>query len=396
MLAICGATVFAMTGPRRDGNTVLNDGTVLIKDGKIAAVGAGRGIVPADCPVLDAPGRVITPGLIDAHTHLGLSEEGAGLPGDDVNEDSEPVTPQLRALDGINPRDPGLRDALAGGITTVMVAPGSANPVGGQCVILKTVPRPAVDEMVLCRDGGLKVALGENPKRTYGKKGKMPVTRMATAALIRKLLAEADAAWHDAQRRETLPHDVRLAPVVKVLERHMPLRAHAHRADDIVTALRLAEEFHVDIIIEHATEAHLIAPALAARGAKVVLGPLLSGREKVELQHQSWQAPAALDRCGVPFALMSDHPETPSAFLPLYAGLAARYGLDPYRALYAVTAAAAAIMGLAGRIGQLLPGADADVVMWSGSPLETASRALRVMVDGRWVWPGAADREEPV
>lgn len=391
MLAICGAKVFTMTGPRLDGRTLLDDGTVLVAHGKIAAVGAGRSMVPADCPVLEAPGWVITPGLIDAHTHLGLSEEGAGQYGDDANEDSEPVTPQLRAIDGLNPCDPGLRDALAGGVTTVMVAPGSANPVGGQCVIIKTPQRPAVDEMVLCRDGGLKIALGENPKGSYGKKGKMPATRMATAALIRGLLAEGVKALRDGQ--PPVDQDLRLAPVARVLQRVMPLRAHAHRADDIVTALRLAREFHVDIIIEHATEAHLIAPALAAQQVKVVLGPLLSGREKVELQHQSWQAPAALDRCGVPFALMSDHPETPSAFLAVYAGLTTRYGLDPYRALYAITAGAADIMGLNGRVGRLAPGSDADLVVWSGPPLSTAARPLRVMVDGRWVWPDAAAGE---
>lgn len=385
MLALCGAQVFTMSGPQRDDRTVIHAGTVLVDNGKIVAVGAGRDWVPADCPVLDVSGKVITPGLVDAHTHLGLDEEGVGQPGSDANEDSEPVTPQVRALDGINPRDTGLAEALAGGVTTVMVAPGSANPVGGQCVIIKTPCRPAVDDMVLRRDGGLKVALGENPKRTYGKREKMPVTRMGTAALIRTLLAEGVRALR-ASPAET-EWDVRLAPVVKVLQGVMPLRAHAHRADDIMTALRLAQEFQIDIIIEHATEAHLIAPVLAERRVRLVLGPLLTGREKVELQNQRWQAPAEIDRHGIPFALMSDHPETPSALLAVYAGLAARYGLDAYRALYAITAGAAAVMGLAGRVGALTPYSDADLVVWSGPPLAVTSRPERVMVDGRWVWP---------
>jgi Imidazolonepropionase and related amidohydrolases len=371
-----------MTGPALPGGTVLIDGE------KIVAVGE-RVAVPADAAVIDAAGKFVTPGLIDAHTHLGVYNEAYVWAGDEVNEISCPTTPEMAVIDAINPDDVGLADAVAGGITTVMVAPGSANPVGGQCSIIKTRRRPSVEAMILRRHAGLKIAFGENPLRVYGEQKKAPVTRMATAALVRATLLKAKDYLARAGEKDW-KFDLGLEAVGRVLKREMPLRAHAHRADDIVTALRIADEFGADIIVEHATEGHLIPELLAARRAKVVVGPHLTTRSKIELKASSYAAPAILAAHGVSFALMSDHPVLPSAFLPVYAGVAVRFGLPEDQALRAITADAADILGVGDRIGRLAPGKDADVAVWDGPPLAVASRPLLVLLDGAVGEVGAA------
>lgn len=374
MLALSGAAILPADSP------ALPQGVVLVDNGKITAVGA-RVEIPADCAVLDVRGKVITPGLIDSHTHLGVYSESLAWSGEDVNEHSQAITPGLHVLDALYPRDIGLADACAGGITTVMVAPGSSNPSGGQCAIIKTRPKMAVEEMLLTRYAGLKIAFGENPRHAFGDSKKMPVTRMATAAMLRELLVKGQE-YAARQGEKDHKFDLGLEAVGRVLCGKMPLRAHAHRADDILTALRIADEFQTDIIIEHATEAHLIADLLAARQAKLVLGPFMITRVKLELKDRSWQTPAIMHQHGVPFALMSDHPVMPSCFLPVYAGLAARYGLDEEAALRSITLDAARILDIADRVGSLTAGKDADLVVWSGSPLLLASRAELVMIDG--------------
>ena len=374
MLALTGGTVLTMAGP------ALRGGTVLIEGNRVVAVGE-HVAVPAAATVIDAAGRYVTPGIIDAHTHLGVYTESYAWAGEEVNETSKPTTPEMDVIDAINPDDAGLADALAGGVTTVMVAPGSANPVGGQCSVIKTRRRAAVEEMLLKRHAGLKIAFGENPRRVYGEQKKAPVTRMATAALVRETLFKAKDYLARAGEKDWR-YDLGLEAAARVLRGEMPLRAHAHRADDIVTALRIAAEFGVEVIVEHATEGHNIAELLAARQAKLVVGPNLTTRSKLELKDRSFAAPAVLAAHGVRFALMSDHPVLPAAFLPVYAGLAVRFGLPEEQALKAITAEAADILGVGDRVGRIAPGLDADLVVWDGPPLAVTSRPLLVVLDG--------------
>lgn len=380
MIALTGGKILTMCGKN------LDQGTILVHNSKIRAVGKNIDI-PSGCRIIDVTGKIITPGLIDAHTHLGVENEGMGWAGKDVNERCEPITPGMHTLDAINPADLGLLEAYRGGVTTVMVAPGSANPIGGQCVIIKTAPRPTVEQMLVRRYAGLKIAFGENPKRSYGAElKKMPITRMATAALIREAFWKARY-YMTKHNEKDFQYNMGLEAISKVLRKEMPLRAHAHRADDIVTAVRIAEEFDVDIIIEHGTEAYLVATMLAEAEIPVVLGPTLSTRSKLELMDKTMEAPVLLYRHGVTFAMMSDHPVTPSCFLSIYAGLATRYGLPANQALKMVTCDAAKILGLEDRIGSIAPGMDADLVVWSQEPMIVSARPEIVMVDG-WIEAG--------
>jgi imidazolonepropionase-like amidohydrolase len=376
MLALRGGKIITM----RKGT--FDQGTLLIKDGKIVAVGSGME-VPSEYQILDLSGKVVTPGLIDAHTHLGVFNEGMGWAGEDGNERVEAITPGMHALDAINPFDVGLADAFQAGITTAMVAPGSANPIGGQCVIIKTGPNHTADQMLLKKHAGLKIAFGENPKRCHGTdQKKMPVTRMAVAAMIREALWKARH-YISTQGEKGFQYDGAMEAIARVLKKEMPLRAHAHRADDIMTALRIAREFDVDIIIEHATEAHLIVEELARQKVPVVLGPLLSTRSKVELKEKSMASPEILYRQGILFAIATDHPVIPSYLLPISAGLATRYGLPAIEALKAITSNAAKLLHIDDRVGSLAEGMDADMVVWSGDPLTIATRPEFVIVDGQ-------------
>jgi imidazolonepropionase-like amidohydrolase len=382
VLAIINAELHAIS------RGVVKGGTVLIEGGKIVAAGAGIE-VPAGSEIIDASGKVVTPGIIDAHTHLGISEEGIGFEGADYNEKSDPVTPELRAIDGINPEEMGLRDALTGGITAATIAPGSANVLGGQMVAVKTHGQ-VVDSMVLRQPCGMKAAFGENPKRVYNEQKKSPITRMGTAGLLRKALVEAGN-YRDRQRRaaeegKSEPRDLKNEVMVRVLNREFPLRAHAHRADDIMTAIRIAEEFQVDLVLEHATEAHKIAGELAKRNLPAVVGPSLTSRSKYELRERTFATPRVLHEAGVKFALMTDHPVIPAQYLPLCAAMAVREGLPVDVALRAITLNAAEIMGVADRLGSLDPGKDADLVIWSDHPLEAKAVAEKVFVDGQLVY----------
>jgi imidazolonepropionase-like amidohydrolase len=381
-VAIVGGRVVPITGEPVDG------GTVLIADGKIVAVGRDVS-VPGDARVIDAAGGWVLPGFVEAHGHVGVHEEGEGWAGNDTNEMTEPVTAHVRALDAINPADIGFRDAISGGILAVNVNPGSGNPIGGQTAALKCWGR-TVDEMLLKAPAGMKSALGENPKRVYSEQRKTPSTRLGVAAVIRGAFVdaanylqriEAEQRKPEAERKP-VDRDLKLEALGKVLRREIPWRQHCHRADDIATALRIAEEFGYRLVIDHGTEAHLLADILAARDIPVIIGPLLTSRSKVELRNRSLANPGKLAAAGVTIAITTDHPVVPIHFLAYQAGLAVKHGLDRDAALQALTINPARIVGIDDRLGSIEPGKDADVVIWSGDPLDVPSRVERALVDG--------------
>ena len=359
-------------------------GTVVVKDGKIQAVGKDIQI-PEGIEVLNGEGRLLFPGFIDGHTHLGLYPEGQGWAGEDYNEKSSPITPQLDALESIFPEDIAFPETLAGGVTSVMITPGSANVIGGQCIIVQTRPRPLVTEMILKRRAGLKIAFGENPRRIYGNQGKMPTTRMGVAAMLRETLQKA-VEYRDAQRQTEdeagVKVDYGMEMIGRVISGEMPLRAHAHRLDDIATAIRIAKQFDLDIVIEHATDGHKIADFLAEEEIPVMVGPTLTFRSKMEVMDKSFESLSILDKANVQFAIISDHPVVPSATLPLYAGLAVRYGLSEEAAIRAITLEPAKIMEIDDRVGSIEIGKDADLVLWNGHPFNSTSKPEWVMVDG--------------
>ena len=359
-------------------------GIVLVQDGKIQAVGKDIQ-VPEGAEILNGERKLLFPGFIDGHTHLGLYPEGQGWAGEDYNEKSGPITPQLDALESIFPEDLAFPETLAGGVTSVMITPGSANVIGGQCIVLKTRPRPLVTDMVLKRRAGLKIAFGENPRRIYGNQGKMPTTRMGVAAMLRETLQKA-VEYRDAQRQTEdeagVKVDYGMEMIGRVISGEMPLRAHAHRSDDIATAIRIAKQFDLDIVIEHATDGHKIAGLLAEEKIPVMVGPTLTFRSKMEVVDKSFESLSLLDKAKVQFAIISDHPVVPSSTLPLYAGLAVRYGLSEEAAIRAITLEPAKIMKIDDRVGSIETGKDADLVLWQGHPFNSTSKPEWVMVDG--------------
>jgi imidazolonepropionase-like amidohydrolase len=390
-IAITGGRVVPIEGEPLDG------GTVLLAGGKIAAVEGPGFVVPDGVDVVDATGKWVLPGFIDAHAHAGVHEEAEGWAGQDTNERTSPVTAQVRALDGINPADLGLRDAITGGVLAVNVNPGSANPIGGQTAAIKCWGR-TVDEMVLREPAGMKSALGENPKRVYGERNEMPSTRLGTAAVIRGAFVDAlnYQAKLDAPGEGALERDLKLEALGRVLRREIPWRQHCHRADDIATAMRIAAEFGYNLVIDHGTEAYLLADKIAAASIPVIIGPLFTSRSKVELRNRSLANPGRLAAAGVTIAITTDHPVVPIHFLIHQATLAVKEGLDPVTALQAVTINPARIIGCADRIGSLVPGKDADLVIWSGDPLDVMSRAEHAYVDGREIYHYDYDLREGV
>ena len=366
-------------------------GDVLIENGKIAAI--GQSLQASGAKVYDLTGKLLMPGFIDAHCHVGLWEDGMGEEGADGNEFSGPITPQMRGTDGLNPFDPCFAEAYKAGVTTVVTGPGSANVIGGQFAALKTYGN-SLEEMLIKDPIAMKAAVGENPKRVYTDQKLAPYTRMAIASLFRKAMVdgleyrEALALAKDDPEKKP-DKDLALEALLPVLDGTLPLKIHAHRADDILTALRLAKEFQLKVTIEHCTEGYLIADVLKERideiGAGVIIGPLLSERSKIELKNLSYDAPRILHEKGIPFAMMTDHPVIPIQYLPLAAGLAVRSGLDETAALASITANAAAVVGLSDRLGTLEPGKDGDVAVFDGHPFDCRNHCVMTLINGRVV-----------
>lgn len=338
--------------------------------------------------VLDAGGKWLLPGFVDIHTHLGLFGDGVGFEAEDCNESTDPITPQLRVIDGINPMDRTFEEARNGGVTAVIVAPGSANPIAGQAAAIRTYGR-RIDDMILKAPVAMKFALGENPKSTYNDRDETPVTRMATAALIRENLRKAQEYRMKQQLAQEDPDfdapdfDMKLEALVPVLNREIQAHFHAHRLDDIFTAIRIAKEFDLDYVIIHGTEAYLAPDIMAQEQARVVTGPNLLDRCKPELRNMSFSGPVVLTHHGVLCSICTDHPETSLQYLPLCAAMAMRSGLTRQEALAAITIQPARIAGLDKQIGSLEVGKDADLVLATGDPLELETRIEGVYSLGR-------------
>ncbi len=367
----------------------IKNGYVLIKDGRIIDVGP-MDFCPRDEESYDISGLTVYPGFVDAHCHIGMWEDGLSFEGDDGNEDTDPATPHLSALDAINPGDRSFKEALNAGVTAVVTGPGSANPVAGQMVAIKTYGDRA-DDMVIKAPIAMKFALGENPKNTYHSKDETPSTRMATAAIIREQLKKAERYQRDmlaAEEDEDTDEpeiDVKSEALAQVFEGGMQSHFHAHRSDDIFTALRIAKEFDLDLVLIHCTEGYLNAEKLAAEGARAVVGPLICTRTKPELSNECDENAAMLKKAGVEVAICTDHPEVPIQYLPLSAGIAVRAGMDHDDAIRAITFVPAKMVGLEKRIGSVAPGIDADLAIFKGDPLSVYETPVWVIAGGKIV-----------
>ena len=357
---------------------------ILCENGKIAAVGPSLA-APEGCEIIDAAGKNVYPGFVEAHGHLGLDGYGIGYEGQDYNEYGDPITPHLRAIDGIKPGDYALAEAAAYGVTTICTGPGSSNVLGGTFAAIKTVGR-RVEDMVVKAEIAMKCAFGENPKRCYRDKANS--SRMTTAARLREMLFKAreydrkiKAAGEDESKLPAF--DMKLNALLPVIRGEMPLKAHAHQADDMFTAIRIAKEFGVKLTLEHCTEGHLVADLLAAEHLPMAVGPTLGHASKFELRKKSWETPAALDNAGCTVSIITDAPVIPLKYLPICAGLAVKAGMDPFHALQAITINPANHGGIADRVGSIEVGKDADIVVMDGSCFEISSVVEHVFILGK-------------
>jgi imidazolonepropionase-like amidohydrolase len=405
MIAITNGIIMTIT------QGTIEPGTILVEGGRIVAVGDSV-TIPEDAERYDAGGRTVMPGLIDAHCHVGLWPEGVGWDHSDGNEMTDPITPHLRALDALHPEDPAFKELVAAGVTTVLTGPGSGNLIGGQWVCVKTAPEPSVEQMVLLEPAGMKMALSENPKRVYGEQKKIPSTRMGNAAALRAALVEAqnyldqweryeavlaayqakvEAGDTEAEAPKVQERDLKLEALGKVLRREMKARIHAHRADDMLTAIRIAEEFDLDLTLEHATEGYKIADTLAAKGIPVTAGPILFSRVKFELKEMTPKNPGLMAKKGVKVAIQTDEMSAVK-YLAISAALAVREGMEEEEALRAITIHPAEIIGVDHRVGSLEVGKDADIVVLSGHPLDYRTVTELVLIDGAVAYRRDSDR----
>lgn len=382
MLLLKKGNVMTMAGPAFVGD-------VAIENGKIVAV--GQSLSYSDAEVRDVTGMTVMPGIVDPHCHIGMWEDAMGFEGADGNECTNPITPELRAIDAINPYDRCFEEAVAGGVTTCVTGPGSANVIGGQFVAIKT-HGDSVEDMVLRFPVAVKAAFGENPKRVYNGKNQTPSTRMATAALMRKALVEAQEYNEKLERGKADPEkmperNLGKEILARVIRRELPMKIHAHRADDILTAIRICREFKLRYTLDHCTEGYLITDklkeALDEDCEGIIVGPLLTDRSKIELKNLSFKAPKVLEQAGIEYAMMTDHPVTPEQYLPICTAIAVREGASEEGALKAITINAAKINGIADRVGSIEVGKDADIAVFSGHPFDFRSRCVLTLVNGK-------------
>jgi len=392
MLLIKNGKIITMTGQTFEKGYILADEGKIIELGNMEDMPAISAMSEKNVEVVDAEGGYVLPGLIDAHCHVGMWEDSIGFEGDDGNEATDPVTPQLRAIDGVYYADRSFAEARENGVTTVVTGPGSANVIGGQFAALKTYGR-RIEEMIVKEPVAMKVAFGENPKTVYNEKRQMPMTRMATAALLRENLMKAleykqqlDDYDKDKENNSKPDFDMKMEALLKVINREIPLKAHAHRADDILTAIRIAKEFNLKLTIEHCTEGHLIKDILAEEGIAAIVGPSLTDRSKPELRNQSLKTPGILSESGVKVAIMTDHPCIPIQYLSLSAAMAVREGMEDYEAMKAITINAAEITGISDRVGSLEKGKDADIVVFNGHPFELRTKVMMTVINGNIVY----------
>lgn len=387
MILIKNGTVYTMSGD------ILPNNDVLINDSKIKMVGKNISVDGVD-KVIDATDKLVMPGFIDAHCHLGLWENGMGFEGDDGNEVVEPVSPQLRAIDGINPMDESFKLAYEAGVTCVSTGPGSANVIGGQFTIIKTYGN-CIDDMIVKTPSAMKIAFGENPKRCYDGLKKSPRTRMATAAILREELIKAKnyakkVDDFEAGILEKAPDfDFKMDAMYPVIKREIPLKAHAHRADDIFTAIRIAKEFDLKLTLDHCTEGHLITENIVKSGFPAIVGPSFGFKTKIELKNLTFETPAILNKAGVKVAIMTDSPVVPQEYLSMCAGLAVKFGMDEYEALRAITIYPAEILEIDHMVGSIEEGKDADIVIFNGNPLKDLHYSTAyTLVNGKVVFEG--------
>ncbi len=384
MLLIKNGKIMTMAGLTYD------KGSILIKDKKIAMISEEINTGEHDVTeVIDASNCWVLPGLIEAHCHVGIIEERKGFEGDDCNEKNEPITPYLKALDAINPMDSAFHNALSAGITGLMVGPGSSNIVGGQFVFIKAYGR-SIDKMVILEPAAMKIAFGENPKSNYDSVNKMPTTRMAIGALLREELFKAQnyrtKKWNAEKNGESFDEEFRKECWLPVLDKKIPLKAHTHRADDILTAIRIAKHYDLNMTLDHCTEGHLIAKEIKESGFPAIIGPSLSTRNKIETQNVDFKTPGILHKEGIKVAIMTDHPVTRIQDLVVCAAFAAREGLGIEEALKAITINAAEICNVSDRVGSLEIGKDADIAIFNGHPMDLFTRTLYTIIDGEIVY----------
>ena len=384
MLYIAGGKVITMEGD------VWEKGYIGIENGKIKELGPIETMAPVSAiqtdQIIDTTGCVVMPGLIEAHCHMGITEEKKGMEGDDCNETVNPITPYLRAIDAVNPMDAAFDDALRAGITSAMIGPGSSNVVGGTFTFVKTHGR-SIDKLIIKDPAAMKVAFGENPKVNYSGQSKSPSTRMAIAAMLREELFKAGQYMKKKQQgMEESEQDFRYECWLPVLRGEIPLKAHVHRADDILTAIRIAKEFHLSMTLDHCSEGHLIAEEVKESGFPAIVGPDLASRNKIEVQNMAFKTVGILNNAGVITAITTDHPVSLIQSLPICAGLAVKAGMKEGEALKSITIYPARICRVDDRIGSLKVGKDADIVVFNGNPMEIATKTMCTMINGEVIY----------
>lgn len=367
------------------------DGYLEIEQGKIVAIGDMKECDQkalyenSKAQVIDAKGNLVMPGIIEAHCHMGITEEKKGMEGDDCNETVDPITPQLRAIDAINPMDAAFKDALQAGITSAMVGPGSSNVVGGQFAFIKTYGR-CIDKMIVKAPAAMKIAFGENPKVNYSDQNTSPSTRMAIASMLREELYKAKQYQSKQEKNPEAEKDFRYECWLPVLRGEIPLKAHAHRADDILTAVRIAKEFGLKMTLDHCSEGHFILEELQESGFPAIVGPDMASRNKIEVRNMAFKTAGLLSNAGILTAVTTDHPVSRIQYLPLCAGLAVKTGMSMEDGMRAITINAARICGVEERVGSLSVGKDGDVAIFDGNPMEVFTRTLYTIIEGNVVY----------